>query len=79
MDQGRRELAHRGQVDVLLERRLRGQLANLLGDGRGVVADPLELVRHVVERQQEPQVARDRGLRRDRARDQRGGVRAAPR
>ena len=74
VDQLRRELAHRGQVDVVLERRLRRELAGLLRDRRRVVADPLQLVGDVVEREQEPQVARDRALRRDGPRDQRGRV-----
>ena len=35
-----------------------------------MVADPLELERHVIERQQEAEVARDRRLRGDRHQDQ---------
>ena len=41
-------------------------LRTCLATDAGVVAHPLELVAHVVEREQEAQVARDRLLRRDR-------------
>jgi hypothetical protein len=53
---------------------VRGQLARLLGDRRGVVAHPLELVGHVVEREQEAQVAGHRLLGGDGGGDQRGDV-----
>ena len=69
------ELAHARQVHVLLERRLRRELASLLGHRRRVVAHPLQLVRHVIEREQEAQVAGDRLLGGDRPRDL-GGHRA---
>ena len=59
------ERGQAGQVHVALERREGRQLAGLLGDRRRVVAHPLELVGHVVEREQEAQVAGDRPLGRD--------------
>ena len=70
VDEDGRQLGHLGQMDVVLERRLRRELDDRLGDRRGVVAHPLELVGHVVERQQVAQVAGDRLLGGDRHRDQ---------
>ena len=65
----RREVADRGHVANLADRRLLEQPACLLRDPGGVVADPLELERHVIERHQEAKVPRDRRLRRDRHHD----------
>ena len=69
--QRRGEAAHLGQLAVRLDVADGRQLARLLGHGRGVVAHPLQVVGHVVERQQEAQVAGNRLLGRDGARDER--------
>ena len=53
---------------------MRCQPATLLCDGRRVVADALQLVRYVVQGQQESQITRDRRLGCDRRRDQRRDV-----
>ena len=58
----RSQVTHLGQIDVTLEGRMRCQPATLLCDGRRVVADALQLVRYVVQGQQESQIARDRRL-----------------
>ncbi len=49
--QERREAAHLGQSRSGVEIRHGCELAGLLRDRRGVVAHPLQVVRHVVERQ----------------------------
>ena len=68
VDQDGRALGHLGQLHVAGERRLGRELDDLLRDRRGVVADPLELVGHMVERQQVAQVTCDRLLGGDRRR-----------
>ncbi len=73
-DERRHPLAQLRHPDVVLERRVGRQLACLLGDRARMVAHPLQLVRHVVQRQQVAQVARHRGLGRDRGRDARRGL-----
>ena len=70
MDKDRRAFGHLGEADVVGERRLRGELDDLFRDRRGVVADPLQLVGHVIERQQVAQVTRDRLLGGDRHADE---------
>ena len=70
MDEDGRQLGHLGQVDVVLERRLRRELDDRFGNRGGVVAHPLELVGDMVERQEVAQVAGDRLLGGDRDRDQ---------
>ena len=70
VDQNSRSLRHLRQVDVAFQRRLRGKLQDLLCQRCGVVAHALELVRHMVKREQVAQVAGDRLLGRDRDRDQ---------
>ena len=47
------ELGHGWQIHVFLERRVRRELARLLGDATRVIAHALEFVRDVVEREQE--------------------------
>ena len=72
------EAPHLGQMHVVSQRRIRRELARLLGDRCGMVAHPLEVVGDVVEREQEAQVARDRLLERDRPRDEAGDVALVP-
>ena len=66
VDEHGRPLGHLGQVDIALERRFGRELDDLLRDRRRVVAHALELVGHVVQREQVAQVARDRVLGGDR-------------
>ena len=71
-DELRDALAKLRQHHVVLERRVWRELACLFCHGCRVVAHPLELVAHVVQRQQVAQVAGDRVLGRDHGGDHRG-------
>jgi len=70
VDQDGCPLGHLGEMHIPLERWVRGELDDGLGDRRGMVAHPLELVGHVVEGEQVTQVAGDRVLGGDRHRDE---------
>ena len=73
-DQRRRQAGHLRELAVPPGGRIRGQLAGLLGDRCRVIAHPLQFVGHVIERQQEAQVAGDRLLGGDDGGNQRGQV-----
>jgi hypothetical protein len=64
-----REAADSAQLRDRGQRAVVGELAGLLRDARGVIADPLELIADVVKRKEEAEVAGDRRLRGDRHRD----------
>ena len=70
VDQDGCALGHLGEMHIPLERRVRGELDDGLGDRRGMVAHPLELIGHMVEGEQVTQVAGDRVLGGDRHRDE---------